>query len=921
MSNQHPINVINYFLEVLRFNDYHLLPNDKDEYMELYESEVLKGIIREDYRNKGKNDKNEKMPYDKFSVTNVNNGEGSDNKSQKEINVILMTKLLDDVIIDNSGLGESSPVCFFYIRAKLTVENKLVLPDDKENALCWSSHFDSPLDVNGCSFNVNKDFNDIRNYKDWNEFINYVKAAYTNRYRQKWNSDFITDKNNKDRQFHKFTKEWIIIKDETVIANKAIVDLLYRMKNQYESPILFDNIINNYCDKEYRNIDIGINIKRHIGQMKSTFPMADNQRTALHAFQDLKEGNVLAVSGPPGTGKTTMLQTVVADYIVRCAYIKKAAPIILISSSNNKAITNVIDSFNIKKDEDNQLFNRWIEYNKKPLPLAVYMASASAKSKSVSKTAIGDLPFYSNGQCEEDYTILKSSVDDIEKFYKKCASKSGYIFHDVEELKQQLWCDLKETVNKINSIDNEISNNKERKSFIKEFFNKFLRTSQKSTIDFLYEKSLEYTTEKEGLKKVLNSIKHEEISHAIDKLLDPSLRYKAFWLAVHYYEACWLLEIAQNKQGKTKNEKLKELALVCPCTIATFFKAPHIYTEKKGDGIVNTLYSFVDLLIVDEAGQVCPEIGLPTFAFAKKAIVMGDIKQIPPVYSISDYSVDIKLKQKHGLNADSLFSASYSCLMKIAADRSQVNDSDEAIRKLVGGGFMLNEHYRCFDEIIAYCNKLMYSNKLTPKKGLKSEKKTSQEDPFPAMSVITVDCKNSEIPSSGSRKNKEEALSIVNWITTNINSFKNIYKGKELKDILCVISPFKAQADEIQSLLKKTKNKELEGISVGTVHTFQGAECPIVCFSTTYGSTENFGFLHSKEVGMPILNVAVSRAKEHFVLFTSKAKEDVSPQNDNYTGKAKHNQEPEELLIEMCENQSFNSDIWNNKDIHEYTDI
>ena len=43
-------------------------------------------------------------------------------------------------------------------------------------------------------------------------------------------------------------------------------------------------------------------------------------------------------------------------------------------------------------------------------------------------------------------------------------------------------------------------------------------------------------------------------------------------------------------------------------------------------------YNFIDLLIVDEAGQISPEIGLPAFALAKKAVVVGDEQQIPPVW-------------------------------------------------------------------------------------------------------------------------------------------------------------------------------------------------------------------------------------------------------------------------------------------------
>ncbi len=47
------------------------------------------------------------------------------------------------------------------------------------------------------------------------------------------------------------------------------------------------------------------------------------------------------------------------------------------------------------------------------------------------------------------------------------------------------------------------------------------------------------------------------------------------------------------------------------------------------------LYDFADLLIVDEAGQVLPEVAAASFALAKKALVIGDTEQLPPIWSIA----------------------------------------------------------------------------------------------------------------------------------------------------------------------------------------------------------------------------------------------------------------------------------------------
>lgn len=57
----------------------------------------------------------------------------------------------------------------------------------------------------------------------------------------------------------------------------------------------------------------------HCGQMNGKFHLANSQRTALHYTTATQNGEILAVGGPPGTGKTTLLQSIVADLVVKCA--------------------------------------------------------------------------------------------------------------------------------------------------------------------------------------------------------------------------------------------------------------------------------------------------------------------------------------------------------------------------------------------------------------------------------------------------------------------------------------------------------------------------------------------------------------------------------------------------------------------------
>lgn len=56
-------------------------------------------------------------------------------------------------------------------------------------------------------------------------------------------------------------------------------------------------------------------------------------------------------------------------------------------------------------------------------------------------------------------------------------------------------------------------------------------------------------------------------------------------------------------------------------------------------------------------------------------------------------------------------------------------------------------------------------------------------------------------------------------------------------------------------------------MKIGTVHALQGAEKEIVLFSTVYGDGDVSTMFFDKGNKPNILNVAVSRAKESFIVF------------------------------------------------------
>lgn len=96
------------------------------------------------------------------------------------------------------------------------------------------------------------------------------------------------------------------------------------------------------------------------GSMHTSMEMGEDQRQSVGAALSIDTGQALAVNGPPGTGKTTMIQAVVASLIVNAARARKDPPIIVVASTNNQAVTNVLGSLEWGQS-DSPLYQRWID--------------------------------------------------------------------------------------------------------------------------------------------------------------------------------------------------------------------------------------------------------------------------------------------------------------------------------------------------------------------------------------------------------------------------------------------------------------------------------------------------------------------------------------------------------------------------------
>lgn len=88
-------------------------------------------------------------------------------------------------------------------------------------------------------------------------------------------------------------------------------------------------------------------IALRLGQMSADIPLVSAQRGALSGTLLSQEGDVMVVNGPPGSGKTTVLQSAVAVLFTRAALENKPAPIIFGVSANQQLINDLAASFSL----------------------------------------------------------------------------------------------------------------------------------------------------------------------------------------------------------------------------------------------------------------------------------------------------------------------------------------------------------------------------------------------------------------------------------------------------------------------------------------------------------------------------------------------------------------------------------------------
>ena len=234
-----------------------------------------------------------------------------------------------------------------------------------------------------------------------------------------------------------------------------------------------------------------------------------------------------------------------------------------------------------------------------------------------------------------------------------------------------------------------------------------------------------------------------------------------------------------------------------------------------------------DVAIIDEVCKATlPEILAPLL-ISKKAILLGDPKQLPPVFCSEEQEV-IRSIENCNLNKymyiDELFS----------------RNNNTAV---------LNTQYRMTKQIGDMISQVFYGGMLTNGRNKEIEH-----------GLIWIDYSPSRhwpIDENG-RSGKREIFNIEECHIVKM-LLEKLYSENEKLEV-AIITPYKAQAKRLRETCSLNKN-----VKIDTVDGFQGKEADIVIFSMTR-TTGSYRFLADERR----LNVALSRAKDQIFIVGNK---------------------------------------------------
>lgn len=598
------------------------------------------------------------------------------------------------------------------------------------------------------------------------------------------------------------------------------------LKREYEklNYINQESILNYYINK----LDL---IKPIEERYNIIYPFRFNL-SQKEAMENVFKSNISVIQGPPGTGKTQTILNIIANLAIM------QNKTIAVVSNNNEAVKNVKDK--LKKDGYDFI-----------------VADLGRKSKREK--------FFEN--------IPQPNVKefDLKENQFKLLSR-------IQELNNSLDC-LLEKNNKKAKLEKKIEEFKLEQTYFEQYYEKqniekiqelpFYHKTDDRILEFLLDSQLlcEDKIKVKWLYKIKLLFKYgiinlkqlnENLIECILSLQREFYKIKIEKLEKEYKEIKKELEVHKFEQLQKEHQNISEKIFKNRLYMKYYEKNKEFtlqnYKENIDDFlqafpiVLSTTYSLrncipnnfmFDYVIIDESSQVDLLAGSLALSCAKNAIIVGDEKQLPQIVDktikekISNFEVDIC----HDYFENSILSA----ILRTYGNKIPKET--------------LKEHYRCHPKIIEFCNKRHYDNEL-----IAFSTKEHQKVKNPLILYYTVEGNHMRKITRGNKKGtfNERELEVIKY-----EVIKDDRTNKYNNDEIGITTPYRMQANNIQRATK-------EDIESDTIHKFQGREKKLMILSTVLDSSSmgkrGIDFVDDS----CMINVAVSRAIEQFVIVTDK---------------------------------------------------
>lgn len=300
-----------------------------------------------------------------------------------------------------------------------------------------------------------------------------------------------------------------------------------------------------------------------------------------------------------------------------------------------------------------------------------------------------------------------------------------------------------------------------------------------------------------------------------------------------------LVERKKNLQNRLlENEDFKPLLEAFPCWSVTTYAISGSLPLKPG---------LFDVAIIDEASQCDIASCFPILFRAKRAVIVGDDKQLPHLSFLekakeqsflSQYQIPDKYQLMWRFRTNSMFDlANYYSMNPV----------------------LLDEHFRSVPPVIDFSNQEFYGGRIRIMK-----KDNPQQT---ALELVRVPDGKVDFDAT---RNLPEIEAIVSKLQDII--IEDERKNPDKPVSIGIISPFRAQVEQLKISIGKVFSEyiiEKHKIEIGTAHTFQGDERDIILISWAFANNsfpQSLSFLQKPN----LFNVAVTRAKYKVINFVSK---------------------------------------------------